>query len=178
MQAIAALATEKAARIAAETKFSEHQALVATSAAQARADKAVADLKAAGTWIPAYDAVGVPAIFSALAAKSETIKFSDKDGKQVDADLMQAFSEVLAKVGKIVPAGKLFSAGTGGETRPSAAAAAAKITDVAVDQSSVTFSDMVQQRVDEKKIPYTQAYKELVQEGKRPEAGAAAAGAV
>ena len=169
----AKLAAERQAREAAEAKFSEHQKSAASTAAQTRADKAVAELKAAGTYVPAFDAIGVPAIFSALASAPQTIKFSDASGQQVDTDLLQAFSSVLAKVGKIVPAGTLASGAQGATSTP-----ATEVNGIEIDPTSATFSDMVNARAAEQKIPYTEAYKQLVREGKKPAPGAAAAGAV
>ena len=171
----AQLAQERTARQAVEQQFADHKKATVTSAAQARAQQAVVDLKTSGHWVPAYDAIGVPAIFSALAETPQEITFSDKDGKEVKTDLLSAFSGVLTKVGKIVPAGQVFSVQQG---QAAQAGATPEANGIDVDASSVSFSDMVTQRSTEKNIPYTEAYKQLVAEGKKPAAGSAAAGAV
>ncbi len=170
----AEIATERTARLAAEQQFADHKKATEGTAAQARAHQVVAELKTKGVWIPAYDVAGVPAIFSALASQPQTIKFSDRDGKEVESDLMQAFSDVLVKVGKIVPSGHLFSA----QAITPQSGAVPNANGAEVDAASVTFSSMVTARATEQKIPYTEAYKQLVSEGKKPEPGSAAAGAV
>jgi hypothetical protein len=167
------LEAERAERKRVEAEFATHRQQFADGGAKARVDLTIADLKTSGAWVPAYDKVGVPELFSALAKQTETITFSDAAGVEKKLDLVTAFSDTLKAVGKIVPAGQLFSA-TASVTKT----AAPDANGAEVDPASVTFSEMVQKFSDDNKVPYTVAYAELVKQGKRPPSASTATGAV
>ena len=169
----AQLEVEKTAREAVVLEFSTFKKANVTTISQARADKAVSDLKANGAWVPAYDKLGVSQLFSALAGHEETITFSDAENKEQKPDLLTAATTVFSAVGRIVPAGAVVKPATA-----QTAAAPAQVNGTDVDPDSATFSAMVTTRATEKSIPWTEAYKELSAEGKRPVTGSAAAGAV
>jgi hypothetical protein len=166
----AELKTEREARVALESQLATQQKTFSDATTQTRASDAIAKLKAAGAWVPAYDRLGVPALFSALAGQAQVVKFSD-GAKDVEQDPMTLFSNVLAAVGKIVPSGRMTSAEPGATS-----AAVPDANGATVDASSVAFSDMVTKHAADNKMTYPEAYKQL--RDKRPHAGASAAGAV
>jgi hypothetical protein len=167
------LAKETEARKAVETAFEDHKKTFSASDNKTRVDGAIAALKTAGAWVPAYDKIGVPELFSALAAHSDIVTFSDAGGKEVKQGLLETFSATLKAVGKIVPEGQRTPAGT-----TETSAALPESNGGVVDPASATFSAMVDAYAIEHKVTYNEAYKQLNSQGKRPTSGSSAAGAV
>ncbi len=167
------LEAERAERKKVEDKFSALESRTNGADAQVRATSAINELKAAGAWVPAYEKLGIPQLFSALAGNVDTITFSDAKGVERKPALLDALTGALKGIGKIVPA-EVFAAGAqGGQSK-----AAPSANGAAVDAASITFSDMVTERAKADKIPWNDAYRLLTAEGRRPEPGSAAAGAV
>lgn len=151
---------------------SDKNAKVATITALA--EGALAKLKAAGKYIPAFDAMGVPQIFAELAKSETKISLGDK---KTEKTALETFTDFLDGLAKIVPLGEI-----------SASAAAAgkgkvlnftEVPGVEVDKVSVAFSDAAKKRAADKKITLGDAMKELRAEGMASsEAGSASASAV
>lgn len=92
--------------IALESKFSAQQT---GDAVTRRVEVAMSGLKSSNHWVPAFDKMGVPEIFAALAASpSQEITFSD--GKvETKLDPVAAFAKFLNGLKKLVPEGVEFS---------------------------------------------------------------------
>jgi cation transport regulator ChaB len=142
----------------------------------ALAEGAVAKLKAAGKWIPAYAEMGVPEIFTELAKSEAKVSFGEGD-KKTEKKLLAVFADFFDGLPKIVPAGEIAkgasSARKGGKVLQFNEAKG-----VELDLSSVAFSEAAQKRADEKKIPFGEALRQLREEGFVPMEGGAAANAV
>jgi hypothetical protein len=164
------LKTEREKREKVETEFAEFKKTQAMAGLSQRAKDAILGLKANKRWLPAYEKMGVPQLFEALSTGNVTeIEFGEGDKKQ-KKDALQLFADVLEGIGKIVPEGAL----------PIGQPSAAPTFKEGVDPKSVLFDEAVKARAKEKNIVYTEAYKQLVSEGFKPEenAGDATAGKV
>lgn len=163
------LKTEREKREAVEKQFSEYKDQQNQASLSQRAKDAIATLKANKRWLPAYDKMGVPQLFSALSsAEIVEVEFGEGDNKQ-KKDALQLFADVLDGIGKIVPEGTLVEPGKSSPVKFSQE----------VDPDSVAFHEGVLTRMKEKHIPYNDAYKQLKQEGYKPvHTGTATAGAV
>lgn len=151
----------------------------ATDSTKAAADAAIAKVKAAQRWIPAFDKMGLPALFTELAKSTATVEFSEKrDGKDVTTKkgLAEIFAEFLCGLPELVPGGDIT------KSMSSAAAKGVRFNEskgVVLDMDSVEFSEAARKRSAEKKIDLGVAMRELRAEGWKPtQVGAAAAGAV
>lgn len=94
------LATQK-------SQFSEQQKSLAGSEARQRVDAAISRLKAAGSWVPAFDRMGLPAFFAELSRDNATAEYGEGDQKKTETalDFAVRFMEGL---GKIVPSGTIY----------------------------------------------------------------------
>jgi len=169
------LKAEREARVAAEARFSEFQTQVSATNGNARAATLIFDLKEKKHWLPAFDEMGVPALFTALTAEHPIeITFGEGD-KQQKVDAAQMLANVLHGLGKIVPEGALFASGGTVETPKSTPSG----NGTPVDPGSALFHEQVVTRSKEKNIPYNDALKQLNAEGKSSATyGGASTGAV
>jgi hypothetical protein len=167
------LKTERDARVAVELQFAEHQKKVGSASADARVTALIGGLKASKRWLRAYDKMGVPALFAALASGATTeIEFGEGTEKK-KVDPVQLFADILNGIGQIVPEGIAFAAATGTKT-----GAIPSGNGVEVESSSVTFNEQVTAYAVENKVSFNDAYRTLISQGKRPVSGDATAGAV
>jgi hypothetical protein len=167
------LKAEQTARAALETQLTEHRKTFADTSAASRVSALIGGLKASKRWIPAYDKMGVTALFAAMAAAPVEIEFADGD-KKFRKDTVQTFADFLNGLAQIVPEGVKFSADHENAPTPKVP----EVTGIDVDAASVAFNAQVEAYAREQKIEYNAAYTELTRQGKRPESGSASAGAV
>jgi hypothetical protein len=154
------------------TQFNEQKQTVLVSAQSAKASDLVAALKSKGKWIPAFDKMGAPAIFAALAASEQTVEFGEGD-KKAAKPVAQVFADFLEGLGEIVPSKEL----TAGAKRASNVVAFTEAKGIGLDQDSVNIREFAVKIADERKIDFGEALKIARREvGSR--AGDAAAGAV
>jgi hypothetical protein len=145
-------------------KFNERETALAGGEIRQRATAAVARLKGAGKWIPAFEKQGLPLVFDELAKVTTTIEFGEGDAKKKITPL-ETLVLFLEGLPRIVPDGRVF----GGGARPSA-------------QSTGTgdpLTDMARTLQREKKITFAEALTQVAEE--HPELtvpGGARAGAV
>jgi hypothetical protein len=87
---------------AEKKKTAEFEEKLATAERTKKVDATLAKLKAAKKYIPAFDKMGVPAIFHALAEGNIEIEFGEGDKKKKTSayDLFESFFE---NVGEIIP---------------------------------------------------------------------------
>jgi hypothetical protein len=164
---------------ALSTKFNELGTTTAAGAVQQKADTAIGKLKAANKWIPAFDKMGVPAIFAALAASSTVITFGEGE-KAVKKSALEVFAEFMDGLPKIVPAGEIAKAASG--ARPSVGGKVINFNEaprIGLDQDSVLFNEAAEKLSTDKKITLGEAMKQLRASGWQPQReGQASAGAV
>lgn len=161
---------------ATELRFAEREKLIGTAETRARGGAAVARLKAAGKWVPAFEQMGLSLVFAELAKTTETIEFGEGDGKkkQTPLDTLVNFMEGLSK---IVPGGEMY-AGQKGGTVP--AVKGINPGRMSVDANSVQFAEAIDTYMREHKdVSYFEAATTV--ERMHPELakpGGAAVGAV
>lgn len=161
---------------AQKKEFSEREMKIVTGETQARANAAIAKVKASGRWVPAFDKMGLGLVFSELAKTTETVEFGEGDAKKklTPLDTLVSFMESL---GRIVPSGAdIF---TGHVVKPAAGAVRFSEEGGKADPNSVTLANLAQIRANEKKIAFGEAMSQVLAE--RPELaipGGATAGAV
>jgi hypothetical protein len=172
----AKIVTLEASLATQATNFAERERKLAGGEVEQRASAAIAKLKAAGKWIPAFDKMGAPLLFAELARSTSTVEFGEEEveGKKVakkvaPLDLLVNFLEGLPKV---VPAGTHFSG---------QAADRATVVDFGekADPNSVQLHQLAQKRAGEKNISYGEALTQVAQENPNlTKPGNASAGAV
>ena len=157
------------------TQFSERERRLSTSETDQRAATAIAKIKGAGRWLPAFDKMGVALLFAELAKDTKPLEFGEGDAKKklTPIEILTAFMESLPK---FVPDGRLVSAGNAG------AGPALNFTEgrgVKADPNSIALDTATKARMKEKSLSYGEALTQVVAE--HPELtvpGAAQAGAV
>src|SRR6266702_1623939 len=140
-----------------QLRFTEAAKMQAATTAQTRSERAIAALKANGRYLPAYDKMGVPQLFSELAKNATAIEFGEGEQKK-SLDAVQLFSEILNGIGQIVPKGAIFEP----KTETSSERKTVKFTEspgVELDLTSVAFHEAVQRRVSEKSVTYNEAMR-------------------
>ncbi|MDR3723273.1 MAG: hypothetical protein P4K83_02135 [Terracidiphilus sp.] len=143
---ITALGTELTAQ---KTQFAEMQSAAATGAKSQRAKDAVAQLKGKNRWLPAYEKMGLPALFDELAGSDTKVEFGEGDKKHTVTTL-DGMVEFLEGLGEIVPAGRVFNGGNGSP-------ASGKPTDDPLTSAAKA-------RAAEKKIEFGEALAEVASE--------------
>ena len=166
---------------ALRTEFSAQKAAADAGSVQARITRAIDGLKARKHWLPAFDAMQVPAIFAALGASTTVdIEFSsERDGKTVRSKLdpVAALEKFLDGLGKIVPEGHQFNAAT--ITVDGAPKTVETGGGTTVNAGSIAFDTDIKAYMAEHKVAYPVAYAALTRDGKSSATYAAAkAGAV
>ena len=165
---------------AQEAKFAESARAATTSDVKTRCANAIAKLKAAGRWVPAFDKLGVPVLFEELAKATETVEFgeADKDGKLAKATPLDLLVTFMEQHKTIVPTSAVYTgqqAGRVAETPKGVNAGR-----MAVDQNSVQFDELVKakQKADPK-ISYLDAATQVESENPQlARLGGASIGAV
>lgn len=146
------------------TQFAEREKQIASTEVKQRGEAAIAKLKGAGKWIPAFDKMGLGLVFDELAKSTQTVEFGEGDAKKQVAPL-QVLVEFMEGLPKIVPGGTHFNG----------SAAPKKGANTAGD----ALSDAAYKLAAEKKLSFSEALDQVAKE--HPElvnAGTAAAGAV
>jgi hypothetical protein len=156
--------------------FSERETKAATAETSARADAAIARVKASGRWIPAFDKMGLAHVFGELAKSTETVEFGEGDAKQ-KLTALETLTVFMEKMQKIVPAGADIYAGQVAKQ----ASGVVRFNEVGskADPNSVTLANLSETRAQEKKITYSEAMSQVLAENPHLAIpGGVAAGAV
>ena len=142
-QEVTALKTQLATL---QAKFSERESSIANTETRQRATDAMNKLKAAGKWVPAFDAMGMGLVFDELAKITATVEFGEAgtDGKKPQITPLAALVVFLEGLPKIVPGGTVFTGhSAGGRTSSSdPLTAAAKARQV---ERKITFGEALAQ---------------------------------
>lgn len=156
-------------------KNSEKEREAAVTQSQASfAEKQIQRVKDAKRWLPAFDKMGLPQIFTELAKTTTKITFGEGD-KKVEKTAVEVFADFMVGLGEIVPLG---------EIAPGAARQRGKLvkfndsSKMEVDEQSVAMAEAAKKLSEEKKIPYGDALRQVRRSGEFEHAGAAAAGNV
>jgi hypothetical protein len=173
----AAIAPIQAELEAQKKTFAESHTAAVSADVKTRATNAIAKLKAAGRWVPAFDKLGVPVLFAELAKTTDTVEFGEAgaDGKIAKASPLDLLVTFMEQHKQIVPTSEVYTG-----QRAGTVAAMPRVTGVAVDPNSVQFDDAVRakQKADPK-LSYFEAAMRVERESpelSRP--GGASAGAV
>lgn len=164
-----------------ETQFAETEKKASATAAAAAAantvslaEKAIAALKDAKKWIPAFDKMGVAQIFAELAKSDVKVEFGEGD-KKTQKPVFEVFSDFLKALPELVPTREIVmaaaSARKGGKlvqfNEPDDA-------HTAIDGESIELAEAAQALCDkDSKLSFGEALKRA-----RAERAQAAAGAV
>jgi hypothetical protein len=165
---------------AQEAKFAESARAATTSDVKTRCANAIAKLKAAGRWVPAFDKLGVPVLFEELAKATETVEFgeADKDGKLAKATPLDLLVTFMEQHKTIVPTSAVYTGQQAG--RVAEMPKGVNAGRMAVDQNSVQFDELVKakQKADPK-ISYLDAATQVESENPQlARLGGASIGAV
>jgi hypothetical protein len=176
----AADAAVKAAVDPLKIQFTERNTALATAETKQRATEAIAKVKAAGAWVPAFGKMGLEAVFADLAENTTaTIEFGEGDAK-VKKTPLEALTSFMEGLKQIVPNAAIYT----GQSA-SGAGAHGKTTSynetpqTPVDQNSVRFHEEIEKYVESHKVDYRAAMRAVAK--KNPELtvpGGATAGAV
>jgi hypothetical protein len=156
--------------------FSETQTAQQELEQQRKVDAAILRVKAKGAWVPAFDKMKLPLVFSALAASTVTIEFGEGADKKNESAL-DTFTTFMEGLGQIVPAGAIDIS-----RRSTAKPEVGRVNDGGrhqADPNSIRFAEAVKAYQEEHKVSYEIAMGKVAQ--KNPEltvAGGVAAGAV
>jgi hypothetical protein len=125
--AAAPLQAEIATLKAQSVKFAEREAALAGGEVKQRATAAVARLKTAGKWVPAFEKMGLGLVFDELAKVETTVEFGEGDAKKTITPL-ETLVLFLEGLPKIVSGGRVFE---GGKPMPGKAGTGDPLTDAA-----------------------------------------------
>lgn len=161
------------------TQFSEREKQIATSEVKQRAIDAVNALKSKGSWVPAFEKMGLTLVFDELAKVTATVEFGEAgaDGKKPQVAPLALLVTFLEGLKQIVPAGTTFTgapARSGGRTVQFNEGRGVK-----ADTNSLALNEAAEKRAKEKNISFAEALTQVAQE--QPELtvpGNGAAGAV
>lgn len=142
-----------------EAKFAEQQKTAASANVTSLVTDAISKLKAANKWVPAFDEMKVPAIFTELASSSAKVTFGEGDKKTEKAPL-QVFTEFLEALPKIVPTSEIAKAAakTSGTLVKFNEPAGGTAT---IDSDSVELAEAATELSTKEKIPFGDALKRV-----------------
>ncbi|HEY6349613.1 MAG TPA: hypothetical protein VI636_09410 [Candidatus Angelobacter sp.] len=163
------LAAEKSAREAAA-------AAAATHGHASFAEAQIKRVKDGCRWVPAFEKMGLPQVFSELAKSPTKVSFGEGDKKK-EKQIAEVFADFLLALPKIVPVGQMPTHGM---------PATGKLIQfnepsdphTAVDQTSVSMAEAARTMADEKKISYGDALRIVRRSSQDAPNGGIAAGAV
>ena len=138
-------------------QFSEQQATATQVRLEQAASDAVQALKSAGRWVPAFDKIGVPALFNELAKANNVVEFGEGDKKQSKKPL-DLLLTVFTELPKIVPSGHLV---TGQATTKTGSVQFTEGRGVVADQNSIALNDLASSRAREKGISFSEALDQV-----------------
>lgn len=115
----------------------------------------MAGLKSAKRWLPAYDKMGVPALFAELAKSEVSLEFGEGDKKEKKS-LLAVFAEFLKGLPELVPGSEIV-------TGQQKTASVVKFTGNA-DPASIEIANAASARAAEKKITFGEALTEIYAE--------------
>jgi hypothetical protein len=152
--------TELNTQLDTERKLRETTAGVTTAQTQtAFAEKQIQRVKDKKRWLPAFDKMGLPQIFSELSKVSTKVSFGEGD-KKVEKPAAEAFADFMIDLGEFVPTGELAD---GAEKRKGNLVQFTDPKDqhTAVDQDSVALAEAAKAMSIKEKIPYGDALRLL-----------------
>lgn len=164
----------------ATDKLAANETAAASQGQIALAETQIARVKTARRWVPAFDKMGLPQIFTELAKVPNKIKFTEGEGgslKITEKTAAEVFADFMIGLGEIVPTGELAG---GSESRRGKLVKFNETKDrnLAIDQDSVALAEAATALAAKEKIPYGQALNRVRASGDYEQAGSTAAGSV
>jgi hypothetical protein len=132
----------------------------------------VSQLKAKGKWIPAFDKMGLPAIFTALSLSTAVVEFGEGE-KATKTPVAQVLFSFIEGLGEIVPVGEIAT----GAKSATKVLRFNEAKGIDVDQDSVAIRDAATKIAAERKVDFGEALK-IARREFVPKAGSATASAV
>jgi len=164
------------------TSFAEREQKIAAGEHSGRVAEAVNKLRSAGKWVPAFEKMGLKAVFAKLAKTADIVEFGEGDAKQKVTPL-DALVNFLEKLPKIVPGGVKVTEGKVLEFADSARTGKQHDSRTRVDPNSEQLNELAKTKQREwkgaKPLDFGEALQQAASE--HPELtipGGAAAGAV
>jgi len=158
-------------------KETEKNTAAATTQAQAAfAEKQIQRVKDGRRWLPAFDKMGLPQIFTELSKVTSKVSFGEGD-KKVEKPAAELFADFIIGLGEFVPTGELAPNATRRTGKlvqfnePSAKSGAV------VDEHSVSLAEAATKLSRDKNIPYGDALRQVRASGEF-EVGSSASGQV
>ncbi len=144
-----------------EAQFGESAKRQRAQSVEQRVEAAVAKLKSAGKWIPAFDKMGLRVVFAELAKLEGTVEFGEGDSKvtATPLDIQASFMEKLARIAPFTP-DVYVPANLGGAPAP------AQFTESRskASSNSVMLDQLTRQRMSDKSINYSDALTQVARE--------------
>jgi len=142
---VTALETELKAQT---TKFAERETALAGGEVKQRAMAAIARLKTAGKWIPAFEKMDLGPVFDELAKLTTTIEFGEGDAKKKVTPL-ETLVLFLEGLPKIVPGGRMVEGAAPGRTKTSTGDALTDAAKARQAEKKITFGEALAQVAEE-----------------------------
>jgi hypothetical protein len=160
----------------ATEKLAANDVAATTQGQIALAETQMARVKTARRWVPAFDKMGLPQIFTELAKVNTKVKFTEGD-KPVEKPAVEAFGDFMIGLREIVPTGELATGTTKKGTLVQFTEPTKK-SGAAIDQDSVSLAEAAKALSVKEKIPYGDALRRIRASGDYVHEGGAAAGSV
>jgi hypothetical protein len=159
-------------------KESEKKTATAATQTQAQfADTQIARVKAVqGSWVPAFEKMGVPQIFTELAKSETKVTFGEGD-KKTEKPVAEVFADFLLGLKKMVPGGVLAEPVSEKRQGNLIRFNEPKDAHSVIDQESVALAEAATVLSQKEKIPFGEALNRLRASGDY-EAGSTASGQV
>jgi hypothetical protein len=130
------------------TKFAERETALAGGEVKQRATAAIARLKTAGKWIPAYEKMGLGLIFDELAKLTTTIEFGEGDAKKTVTPL-ETLTLFMEGLPKIIHSGRFVESAGPGKTKTSTGDPLTDAARARQAEKKITFGEALAQIADE-----------------------------
>ena len=169
--------TELQTQIEKERKLREDAVAAGATLTQAAfAEKQILRVKDKKRWLPAFDRMGLPQIFTELAKVGTKLTFDEGD-KKVEKPAAEAFADFIIGLGEFVPTGELVDPS---QSHRSNVIQFNDPTDAhtAVDLTSMQMAEAAKKLSSEKKISFGEALKQVRRSGEFAPAGGVASGQV
>ena len=139
--------------------FAERERKLSAGEHSGRVAEAVNKLRSAGKWVPAFEKMGLKAVFGELAKLNDTIEFGEGDAKKKlpALDVMVDFIEQLPKFGPqpgAIVGGRTVNHGE----------AKATPSRLQADANSQQLNELAKKRQEEKKISFGEALTQVATE--------------
>lgn len=160
--------TELQTSLDAEKKAREKaEQSAATGAQSSFAEKQIARVKTAKRWVPAFDKMGLPQIFTELAKNETVISFGEGD-KKTEKKPAELLADFMISLSEIVPTGELAAGAQKTSSGKLVQFNEPANANFAVDEESVALAEAAQELATKEKISFGDALKRVRRQGVGP----------